>query len=80
MNSARHIFAKWNPIDAHYVDPETVRLSSFVQSSATRKGHVPPFKLHDVSQREGSTKPRIKVTVPAPLSNSEPGDPGEELK
>ncbi|HXS04854.1 MAG TPA: hypothetical protein VN731_10285 [Rhodanobacter sp.] len=24
-------------------------------------------------------KPRVKVTVPAPLSNSEPGDPGKDL-
>ena len=80
MNAVRNMFAKWNPINAHYVDPEALRLSSFAQSSATRQGCVAPFRLHSVSVREGSPKPRIRVTVPAPLSNSAPGDPGRDSK
>ena len=78
MNAVRNMFAKWHPINAHYVDPEALRLSSFAQSSATRQGCVAPFRLHSVSVREGSPKPRIRVTVPAPLSNSEPALSGEE--
>ena len=78
MNAVRNMFAKWHPINAHYVDPEALRLSSFAQSSATRQGCVAPFRLHSVSVREGSPKPRIRVTVPAPLSTREPALSGEE--
>jgi len=78
MNAIRNTFAKWAPIDAHYVDPEALRLSSFAQSSATRQGHVAPFRLHSVTTREGSAKPRIRVTVPAPLPNNEPALTGEK--
>ena len=78
MNAIRNTFAKWAPIDAHYVDPEALRLSSFAQSSATRQGYVAPFRLHSVTTREGSPKPRIRVTVPAPLSTREPALSGKE--
>ena len=62
MNAIRNTFAKWAPIDAHYVDPEALRLSSFYFAAGF---HRRP------------EKPRIRVTVPAPLSTREPALTGD---
>ena len=47
---------------------ETLRHSSFAQSAATRGGKVAEFVM---------IEPGCRVTVPAPLSSSEPARTGE---
>jgi hypothetical protein len=70
-------FAKWTPLPPHHVDCEALRLSQFAQSAATKNGTVPAFRLLNIV-RAGSEKPRLRVTVPQPMSEPVPNCPQED--
>jgi hypothetical protein len=72
-------FAKWQPLPPHHVDCEALRLSQFAQSAATKNGTVPAFRLLNIV-RAGSEKPRLRVTVPAPIPHTTPDDSGKDSR